>query len=416
MASVRPGWIIAVAVLARTLVLAVDPPARGLERLEHSTIAANINAGRGYVFEQYGTAYRAWKEPLSIVLLAGVTRVAGADRTWPVLLMQGCFSAMAAVGVAMIAFDLWRESRRAMFAGMVAAANPFLVYYDTHFIYPLGLDACLFVVTLRTILHAARPQASLRSAAWAGVAMGVTLWERAIFIAAGAGAWTVAVVTMSPRARVLRAAAVWAIVSAAVIAPWFLRNYRIFGRLILTTDAAHVLWLGNNPLSNGTYGDDKGRRVFYLADREFQEQIIRAPELDQHDRFLGAARAFIREQPGRFLQLFLTRIRSFFWFSPTAGIIYSAAERTTYRVAYVALLVCAVAGAVGGWRAADLEARCAMKVMAGAVIGLAAAHGLTALNLKHRVPLELVLSVFAGFGLAGLHASRITPAASRAEP
>jgi hypothetical protein len=67
--------IVAMAILARALMVTVIDGT--LRHAEQSTIAANLNAGRGFVFEQYGAVYRAWKEPLYILMLAGVTRVVG---------------------------------------------------------------------------------------------------------------------------------------------------------------------------------------------------------------------------------------------------------------------------------------------------------------------------------------------------
>lgn len=56
------------------------------------------------------------------------------------------------------------------------------------------------------------------------------------------------------------------------------------------------------------------------------------------------------------------------------------------------------------WRRASEEERRRFLIMAAAVLGIALTHSVTAINLKHRVPFELMLAVFSaesiGFGWA----------------
>ena len=394
-------WVIGVGCLVRVLMVMASPDHGRLKPLEPSVIAANLNAGRGLTFEQYGTVYRAWKEPLYIVLLAWLTRWAGND-PMAVLVFQGMFGVLAAVGVALIAWAVLGDATRATLAGVMAAANPFLVYYDTRWIHPLSMDACLFVAMIGTILIAARPGARGRQTLAAGLVMGLTLWQRAVFLASGAGSWLAAVVctTRSRRRSVALAAAGWLGIAMLAISPWLVRNYTLFGRLILTTDAAHILWLGNNPWSNGTYSDMKGERVFFLADAAFRDRVMAAPELVQHDLFLGEVRRFIIEHPAQFGALALRRLVAFVWFSPNAGIRYTRGQNVIYRLAYLGLLSFGVSGLILSWRRMGPDERRALMVLIAAVAGLAVAHALSAINMKHRVPLELVLAIFASESLA----------------
>lgn len=101
------------------------------------------------------------------------------------------------------------------------------------------------------------------------------------------------------------------------------------------------------------------------------------------------------ENPGQFGALALRRLWAFFWFSPNAGIEYAEWQRALYRAAYTVLLSLGVLGLALYWRRATREERFRAAVLVASVFGLAAAHTLTAINLKHRVPFELVLSIFA---------------------
>ncbi|HBH97134.1 MAG TPA: hypothetical protein DDX89_05005, partial [Candidatus Omnitrophica bacterium] len=110
-------WIVGVGVLVRLAAVACAPEPGGLRRLEPSVIAENLNAGRGFVYEQYGADYRAWKEPLHIVLLATVTRWAG-DGALAVWCLQWLFGVVAAVGVAWLAFGVFSNPVTATLAGV----------------------------------------------------------------------------------------------------------------------------------------------------------------------------------------------------------------------------------------------------------------------------------------------------------
>jgi hypothetical protein len=139
----------------------------------------------------------------------------------------------------------------------------------------------------------------------------------------------------------------------------------------------------------------EGRRVFQLADPAFRERIHGASELGQYDIFLGEVRRFVLENPEKFGALVLAKLWAYVWFSPNAGIEYAAWQRALYRAAYTGLLSLGVLGFALSWRRATHEQHRRVVVLLSSVLGLAAVHALMAINLKHRVPLELVLAIFA---------------------
>ncbi len=390
-------WVSFVGFLARGAMVVFYAPTGGLHRLEPSLIAANLNVGQGFSFEQYGAVYHAWREPLYILLLLWLTRWRG-ESNLAVLLFQSIFGIGTAVGVTLIARYLLGESARATFAGMIAAVNPFLVYYDTQFIHPLSMNAFLFVAVVGACLVAVGDSSKgfNPSTLWAGLVMGLALWQRATLLGAGAAVWIMAIILGgSHRPRQLARGAVWIGVALLVVSPWLIRNHMLFGRIVLTTDFAHILWLGNNSWSNGTYLDMEGRRVFYLADSAFRERIHRASEIEQYDIFLDEAKRFVLENPGKYGELSLRRLWAFFWFSPNSGITYVAWQRALYRAAYIALLSLGAVGLVLYWVRATREEHRRVILLIASVLGLAAVHSLVVININHRVPLELVLAIFA---------------------
>jgi hypothetical protein len=404
--------VVVLAVVARAAVAGLLLPADGMRREEPSVIAANINAGRGFVMQQYGTIYYALKEPAHIAFLALFTRLLG-DRDLPLLALQALLGAAAAIAAAFLARRLTADATVGLVAGGLVALNPFLVYYDSLIVHPLSLDTCLFLITTAVNVRAVTAAGqTFTSAAVAGLVTGLALWQRSPLLFTGGTLW-VASVAVTPRGhrRQLVRAAVFVVVALAVVQPWFARNYAHLGRWVYTTDTAHIIWLGNNPLSNGTYSDEHGQRIFYRADPAFRATIEGASELEQTDRFLAAVTTFVREQPARAASLVAGRVWAFGWFAPNAGAEYRPWQVRLYSVIYVGLLVLGGAGAVRFFRDADADRRREGLLVCASLLGLVAVHALTAINMKHRVPLEMMLSIFAAVpATAALRAFRPFPA------
>jgi hypothetical protein len=393
-----PAAIAATAVLARAAVALALLPPEGLRRLEPSVIAANINAHRGFVFEQYGTIYYALKEPAHIWLLALLTRATGgADLA--VFALQALCGIAAALATGVLAYRLSEDAWHATLAAALVAVNPFLVYYDSLLIHPLSLDTTLFVVTLLVNLWAIEDPGRRSSAAVvAGALTGLAIWQRSPLLFTGAATWAVAVLAIpGERRRQLARGALWLLVAVAVIQPWLARNYLHLGRWVYTTDTAHIIWLGNNPLSNGTYSDAAGNRIFYRADPAFRATIEGASELEQTDRFLAATREFVLAHPAWAASLAARRVWALVWMPSNAGAEYQPWQVGLYTVAYLLLATAGVAGAVVFMRVSTGPARRRALLAVSSLLGLVAVHALTAVNTKHRVPFEVLLAVFAAF-------------------
>jgi hypothetical protein len=387
--------VAAAAVAARVVAWLWATPGRALEPTEALVVAANLERGLGFVFVQYDAPYAAWKEPLWIALVALLRRLFGPG-DGPVLALQWACGTGVALAVAALALRLLGSRRLALVAGVLAAVNPFLVHYDTRYAHPLSFDVLLFLLLVLAVGRATT-EASAGGAAVAGFGCGLALWQRATLLGAAAGAWCAGALAAGrgDRARLVRLGLGSLALAAVLVAPWIARNQVVVGRPLLTSDFAHILWLGNNPLSNGTYGDAGGIRVFDVAPQPFRRTVIGQPEMVQHDVFLDGFRRFVREEPLSYLRLAFARVQGFFWYPPAAGVRHTGWRVTLYRVAYETLLVAGLLGLALRLRRGGREAARTAAPLLGAVLGLAAVHALSALDLKHRVPFEMALCVFA---------------------
>jgi hypothetical protein len=393
--------IAAVALFARLAVVLVLLPSGGLLRQEPSVIAANVNAGLGFVYPQYGAMYYGLKEPGHVVILALLTRWLG-DRDVPILLLQAACGMALAILVAVFTERLTGDRLAGTLAGCVTAVNPFLVYYDSLIVHSLSLDMVLFALATAANVQAVRTtERPFRAAALAGLVTGIALWQRSLLLFGGLGLWTVAIIlARGRRGRLLGHAVVWLTVTALVVAPWFVRNRLVIGRWLFTTDFAHVLWLGNNPLSNGTYSDARGERIYYQADPRLRARIEGHTEIEQMETFLADVRRFVREEPGVAASLVARKAWAFVWFAPNVGAEYRPWQVRLYVAWYVTLLVIGVGGVIHVWKSGGRTARNDVWLVAGTLLGIMTLHAIVAINMKHRVPLEIVLGAFAGCNAA----------------
>lgn len=108
-------------------------------------------------------------------------------------------------------------------------------------------------------------------------------------------------------------------IAALFTAPWLVRNYLIFGGLVVRTEFGATLYASNNDCAQPSLIEEEHNTCFlthhpntWLNDAEQLRDIGEV----RFDRVrLDAALAWIRSHPARFLQLTVARIRNF-WFPP----------------------------------------------------------------------------------------------------
>jgi hypothetical protein len=346
-----------------------------------------VNTGRCTVLGRNRSTFSCW--PASPVSSAPATSRCGCS--------TASFGVAAALAAALLARHIGFDRSAATLAGLIVAVNPFLLYYDTQIVHPLSMDTLLFVLTTHANVAAAEdPRGPKRRVVLAGLLTGLALWQRGALLVCGLALWAWALARdPGARRRQLGHAVIWLSFALAALAPWIIRNQVVLGRPVLTTDVPHIIWLGNNPLSNGTYSDMQGRRIFEVADPALRRRILGASELEQSAIFLGEARRFVADHPVTFVGLAARRALAFVWLSPNAGLAYEAWQQIAYVIAYGVLLASGTFGFMRFWNRADRAGRGRAALVVASVAGLLAVYAVTAINLRHRVPLEVVLGIFA---------------------
>ena len=201
--------------------------------------------------------------------------------------------------------------------------------------------------------------------------------------------------------------AVWSMILALIvatvmlilaIAPWTYRNYRAFDHFVLlNTNAGFAFFWGNHPIHGYNFISilpKDGPSYSDLIPAELKG--LNEAELDRALLALGLG--FIREDPGRYLILSLTRFRDYFKFWPSADseLISNLARVFSFGVLWPFMLY----GLFLGLRRALLPQVLLLYLFIAVYTGI---HVLTWTLIRYRLPVDTVLMVFAGAALAQLY-------------
>jgi 4-amino-4-deoxy-L-arabinose transferase-like glycosyltransferase len=312
--------------------------------------------------------------------------------------------AISVVGIwclARIVRELTGDALSGLLAGLLWALYPFAIFYTV-----IGLSESAFVTAmLLGFLAYYRKQFFLGNLAMVAAILirpSVELLVPVLIIA-------FALVVHRERALfAARQIGVFALVYLVLMAPWWWHNYEKYHAFVpLNLSGGLVLYTGNNPMNHtggGIGGVDVERGKF---------AAIKDPL--QRDRALRqAAIAYIRDNPGRFVELALLKFKRLWQPWPHASEYATPALIAVSVVSYLPILLLALLGAVLGMR------RFARKLVPILLFFgyMTAVHMVTIASLRYRFPMEPFLVALAApvlaFGLQRRATDKNTPAPAKA--
>lgn len=181
-------------------------------------------------------------------------------------LVQAIAGTLTVIPIYVLTLHLWRDRRIALVAGLLAALNYTFAAAATEL-----LAETLFLLGITTLFWLLqRADAPVRRAGIAGVTLAALALTRSValpLLILG-GVWLF--ITANKRA-----AALFVVTAALVIAPWTLRNYLTYNALIIVdTTGAENLWLDNDPAGREAVkrqlyalGDDMAARQRLATER-----------------------------------------------------------------------------------------------------------------------------------------------------
>lgn len=233
-------------------------------------------------------------------LLAGLYAVFGREPRVG-MLANALLDAGTAALIALLGLRLWDRRTGALAGALYALWPGVAAYAATLFCEPL-FGLCLTA----TLLALAPPGGSPRRDLLAGLAFGACAYVKSEPLALLPGLlfalWRE---TPAPRAFARRALA-FAGLALLLLAPWTLRNYRVFDRFIPTSASGGVVvQLANHPGSRGVQDFARNRELA----RRYRGDDMAHTTLLRNDAGFREAWRFAREHPGEQLALVARKLR-----------------------------------------------------------------------------------------------------------
>ena len=358
-------------------------------------LAKTIAAGTTYQVDQWGVPHYALRTPGYPLFLAGC-RLGFGPSLVAVRLVQAVLGVGMVWGVGRLTAAVVGDTRRDGYlsaAGVavgLAAVEPYVVALAA-LVLSEGVFLPLMVAGLWGLAvlwrrgdeaGTARPilVAGLTGGVMGGAILARPSW--ALFVPLILAAW-VAGAGRLERRRALRGAAIVALATVLVMAPWWARNFQVIGRFVPT-----ALWVG------ASLYDGVGPQADGSSDMRFVDapDVRALGEVEQDRTFRARAVAFARAHPGRVAELALIKLGRFWSPWPNAETL-----RNRWAAVASALVTLPVFGliAVGAWdRRRDFRA---LVLLLGPLLYFCGLHLVFVSSIRYRVP-----GLVPALGLAGV--------------
>jgi 4-amino-4-deoxy-L-arabinose transferase-like glycosyltransferase len=332
--------------LAFGLLYWVHKPLTHDER-EYLALAQSVTAGRGFTYEpghETGTTQQFGRAPAYPLLLAAIGAGGRSYDAAPPR-VKVAQSIAGAVGVWLIGMLAWRMAgaTAGTVAAWIAAVYPPLVWIAAYIL----TEAVYSTLALATVLvlnrAIDRAAAGQRPTAWtlaAGALCGIAILVRPamLFFLPVAALWLLV-------RRHAAMAALLAVAALVVVAPWTVRNYREYGRVMLVASEGGVtFWTGNHPLARGE-GDLAANPEIKRAEIDFRARHPGMTAEQLEPQYYREAVGYISQHPLWWAGLLARKL--FYTFVPVGPsyTLHSTLYAATSIASYLLLVPFAIAGA-----------------------------------------------------------------------
>lgn len=199
-------------------------------------------------------------------------------------------------------------------------------------------------------------------------------------------------------------------VTAALILPWTIRNYRVFQTtVLLNTNSGYVFFWANHPIYGTEFvgilpGDGPGYGDL------LPEELLSLNEAQLDQALFSRGLGFVLDDPVRYALLSLSRTREYFkfWPSPESSLISNISRVGSFGLFLPLMLygvILAGARSVRNWRSATPQQerwRAQVWLLLGFVALYTLMHLLTWTLIRYRLPVDAFLLLFAAYGAVDL--------------
>lgn len=393
--------------LVLRLVVAITVPASGPNSVRcpvcsdaywYYDVAYNL-ATKGQYADEFGLS--AYRPPITPLFQAAVFLIAGIDNF---LAVRFAHVILSVATVAFVGLTAWRMfgHRIGLTCAFLVTINPMIMFYITEL---LSETIFAFLLSLAFLLWVNTMFAKTHSWLWAtatGVAAGLAMLTRP-----SAMAFPIAVVLwlmLTNRHRLVALSMPMLMGVCLAMSPWVIRNYLLFGNLILFSDngAGAILRY---------YVDWLGYDVIALYDGPWPEttdftQLNPYQHLDPHTRAVFAGKLvvnFCQHQPAQCLIAWLKSYGRMM--TPILGGIHTLSTKLIALFTYIPLMAFGLYGLVLTQRYDDPPPMVRQLAWFFFIwfLGFMSVNALTSPEIRYRVPgVDLFLSIFAAVALVVL--------------
>jgi hypothetical protein len=195
-----------------------------------------------------------------------------------------------------------------------------------------------------------------------------------------------------------------ALVGMGMLAPWTIRNQRVFGHFIpLKTSFGLNFWMGNNPAATGHQYTEDGKPIVSTIDPQTLSVLASMDEASRYQYLQREGMDWIRSHPDRFAELTLKRVYYFWVMSPTFLVTTENIQEPLLLYylrmwLQIPVLLLAAVGGVLAYR--NRERRLLVAALSWMVVFTAPYAISVAGNTRFRLPAEPALLLLGGYGIA----------------
>lgn len=333
--------------------------------------------------------------PLYAIFLAGIYFLFGWDTTAGRLLQELFAIAATVIGICSMPF-IARKARLSMASGWAAAfcmaVLPVNLWIETSGVWeqPYAALALFGLFWAFCTLHENQWRVR-RTVILTGGLLGATALFSPSLLPAGALMFMAELWSQQGlRKRIFVDGFLMLAISIIIITPWIVRNYYVFGGFIpVRSNFGMELATGNNPDANGrAYAtswdnpEDPFYRTHLLSSAQERAKLMQLGERGYMKEKQQIAFRWIRENPGKFARLTLTRF-GLFWFPP----VHMWPPSSPARV-FKSLVFCLIGmGMFCGLCRLGIIKHPSFGLLFGAVFGASVVYMVTYVDSRYRYPM-----------------------------
>ena len=367
------------------------------QAFEYEQVAENLLKGKGFYYDRFGTKYYAGIAPAYPILCYMVYKIFSHNTLW-IVFIQIVITSLLVIPIFFISLQIFGK-QTAFFASILCAIQPQLIIYSTNKLHSMNIYAFVFALLVLAFLSI-KNFLTLRSILFVGFIAGLAILFRItslVFVILGI--FWFCITAHYENKKKLQAAVLIILISFALILPWGIRNYIVFGRpILLQTNKWESLWFGNMPGSSGSLYTEEGVTVLERGQNDLPQEFFEMNEIEQGQYLKKLTIGYFKKDPPAFIIRILKKMYYFWYFSPYQGTLYPRLWLRLYKVYYLIVLFPAVLSIIYNFASRKKFDKTAALLVMLLFLAITCAHSLYFVEGRHRWSIESLILIFTANG------------------